>query len=549
MANKLYEYVIRMVDRASATMDKVAGGASKLDNKLHGVIKTAQRAAVAVGLAFGASQIAAYGGEALQTAAKVQGMQNAIVFASGSAKEGAANLGYLTEVSDRLGLNQMAATEGFRTFNGALMDMGFTGQQTRTMFEGVATASTAMGLSADDAKGVYLALGQIMSKGKVSAEELRGQIGERLPGAFQMAAKAMGMTTQQLDKMMQDGKLLSKNFIIPFTNELQKSFEGALPVAVNSLQANLNRLDNGFGKLQTTLINEFTPEIMAGIQVLRADFIPAVKEGFGYLRSAVTWIRENKTELKALAVGLGAASIAYGLLNLRAKWNATYMGLSTISLYANAIATNGLSRAWSVLNSIMYANPIGVVVGLVAALAAGLYYAWQKCETFRAAVFALWEVIKNFFSSVYHFMHGFHTLNWDEMKNAFYQIGLGSVDAWKKGWASGISDFHIEERMKVSEARRKARADSGNSIWDLIHSPDPTKVGSAGKPDAKTNKGIDSISEGGKRQTIINISINKLVEKIDISTTTLNESASEIEAQVAEVLIRLLNGAQQSFGQ
>jgi len=90
----------------------------------------------------------------------------------------------------------------------------------------------------------------------------------------------------------------------------------------------------------------------------------------------------------------------------------------------------------------MYANPIGLVVGLVAALAAGLYYAWQKCETFRAAVFALWEVIKNFFSSVYHFMHRFHTLNWDEMKNAFYQIGLGLVDAWKKGWASGISDFH-----------------------------------------------------------------------------------------------------------
>ena len=47
----------------------------------------------------------------------------------------------------------------------------------------------------------------MISKGKVQAEELRGQLGERLPSAFQLAAKAMGMTTAQLDKFMADGKL------------------------------------------------------------------------------------------------------------------------------------------------------------------------------------------------------------------------------------------------------------------------------------------------------------------------------------------------------
>ena len=43
-----------------------------------------------------------------------------------------------------------------------------------------------------------LALAQMASKGTVQAEELRGQLGERLPGAFKIAAAAMGVTQAEL---------------------------------------------------------------------------------------------------------------------------------------------------------------------------------------------------------------------------------------------------------------------------------------------------------------------------------------------------------------
>ena len=59
-----------------------------------------------------------------------------------------------------------------------------------------------MHLSAYESEGAFKALEQMLSKGKVSAEELRGQLGERIPGAFQIAARAMGMTTSELDKFM-----------------------------------------------------------------------------------------------------------------------------------------------------------------------------------------------------------------------------------------------------------------------------------------------------------------------------------------------------------
>ena len=70
-----------------------------------------------------------------------------------------------------------------------------TNRQVRDVFESVTMASTALGLSADNTRGVMYALQQIMSKGKLSAEELRRQMGDRLYGAFGMAAKAMGVTT------------------------------------------------------------------------------------------------------------------------------------------------------------------------------------------------------------------------------------------------------------------------------------------------------------------------------------------------------------------
>ena len=66
------------------------------------------------------------------------------------------------------------------------------GQAARNIFTAVAGAARVMGASADDARGIFTALEQIVSKGTVSAEELRGQLGERLPGAFQIAARRYG---------------------------------------------------------------------------------------------------------------------------------------------------------------------------------------------------------------------------------------------------------------------------------------------------------------------------------------------------------------------
>lgn len=87
------------------------------------------------------------------------------------------------------------------------------GQATRDIYESVSKAMATLGRSSEDTEGALLAISQMVSKGTVSMEELRGQLGERLPGAFQLAAKAMGVTTQELDAMISSGGVAATEFL------------------------------------------------------------------------------------------------------------------------------------------------------------------------------------------------------------------------------------------------------------------------------------------------------------------------------------------------
>jgi tape measure domain-containing protein len=119
------------------------------------------------------------------------------------------------------------------------------------VFEALSKASAVMGLSASQTEGALLALQQMVSKGTVSSEELRGQLGERLPGSFQIAARAMGVTTAELGKMLEQGQVLSEDFLPKFSKQLELELGGAAEKAADRLDAATNRLANAWEKLKT----------------------------------------------------------------------------------------------------------------------------------------------------------------------------------------------------------------------------------------------------------------------------------------------------------
>ena len=114
-------------------------------------------------------------------------------------------------------------------------------------------------MSSADAHLSYLALSQMMSKGKISSEELRRQLGERMPVAMEAMARAVGVTIQELDGLLKAGKLISKDVMLPFVQEMEKM----LPeVNVDNIETSVNRLKNTFTKLvQDLKIGEYFKKI------------------------------------------------------------------------------------------------------------------------------------------------------------------------------------------------------------------------------------------------------------------------------------------------
>lgn len=169
-----------------------------------------------------------------------------------SVRGSAAEIAYLRKTTFDLGLSFESTAKAYQQFSAAARSTSLEGDKARAIFESVAKASAVMGLSADQTSGVLLALQQMISKGTVQSEELRGQLGERLPGAFQTAARAMGVTTAELGKMLEQGQVVADDFLPKFAQELDRSLGGAAEKAANRLDAAVNRFNDAWGRLKQT---------------------------------------------------------------------------------------------------------------------------------------------------------------------------------------------------------------------------------------------------------------------------------------------------------
>lgn len=146
-----------------------------------------------------------------------------LLAAYGNATEAGEAFEFVKEQAKALGIDLIVATKGFSRISIAAKNMGLSVAEAQTIFKSAAEASTAFGLSTDDTQGVMRAFDQIMSKGVVSMEELRQQLGDRLTGAFYIAAEAMGYTSAEFNKLVSSGGLASKDFMVPFAEKLRSA--------------------------------------------------------------------------------------------------------------------------------------------------------------------------------------------------------------------------------------------------------------------------------------------------------------------------------------
>lgn len=169
---------------------------------------------------------------------------------SGSMSQYADNQRFLVDMAKKYGLEINALTGNFAKFTASASVSNMSMEEQRKVFESVSRAVTAFGMSAEDSNGVFLALSQMMSKGKISSEELRLQMGERLPIALQAMAKAAGTSVAGLDKLLKEGKLMSADVLPKFADALNEMIPN---VDTNNLETSVNRLKNIFTELVNSM--------------------------------------------------------------------------------------------------------------------------------------------------------------------------------------------------------------------------------------------------------------------------------------------------------
>jgi tape measure domain-containing protein len=215
--------VDRLADSTQTVRQRLGDGMDSISRQLRRI----QALGIAIGGLFQGEGLV---GGIARTAAEFESLEAAMRVVFGSTEAASSEMDRLRAESERLGVPLETLARSWLAFAAAARGTALEGQQAREVFTALAEASTVLGLSQDQLQGALLALQQMISKGTVSSEELRQQLGERLYGAMQIAARSLGITTQALSDLLERGMIPTGRF---------------LPVSVSSIQSSAGSGETG----------------------------------------------------------------------------------------------------------------------------------------------------------------------------------------------------------------------------------------------------------------------------------------------------------------
>ena len=215
-------------------------GISQVKNSLAGLGRTIKNFS---GMLLGGLGLSSLVGQFKQASTEMSVAKATLENVSKGFKEYSENMAFLKRISNEYGQDLISLTNGFAKFHAAAKETSLSLDQQRYIYEALTRAAGAYHLSAEQTSDVMLAVEQMLSKGKVTAEELRRQLGNSLPGAFNLMARAAGVSTAELERMMKAGQVISEDVLPRFAQVLNATTAAA---NFDSLQSSLNRFKNAW---------------------------------------------------------------------------------------------------------------------------------------------------------------------------------------------------------------------------------------------------------------------------------------------------------------
>ena len=424
---------------------------SGVENGLNKLSSVANKGALAIGsaLTVATGVLTKFGTSAIKTASDLQEVQNVVDVTFG--KNANKIYDWANKASMSFGMSKLQAEQFTGTLGAMMKSMGLTDTA-------VVDMSTSMtGLAGDFASFYNLPIEEAFAKIRsgISGEtEPLKQLGINMSVAnLEAYALSQGITKSYQSMTQAEQATLRYNYLMNASKDAQGDFARTSDSLANQLriaQLNLSSLGAEIGELLIPVAQECVKNFNTLTTKLRETFkseeiqesIRSIATAIGELITKIAefvsehiddflkgfqWILENANSIAAGIIAIVTA--------LKAMSAATTV-LKLIDAFNKAkAATEGLTVAQWLLNSSLLANPIVLIVGLVAGLVAAFIYLWNTSEGFRNFWIGLWESIKEVTSTVVDWICSFFT---DTIPSAFNAV----VDFFKNNW-QGILMFLV----------------------------------------------------------------------------------------------------------
>lgn len=322
------------------------------------------------------------------------------------------------------------------------------------------------GGNAETFNSLAMMLTQTAGAGKLTTENWN-QLADAIPGAsgvLQDALRENGAYTGDFREAMAAGEITADEF-----NEALMQL-GSDPVAVEAATS-VSTFEGAMGNLEATVVNglmniyeQIGSENITGFITSISD---AIEGMIPYIQDAVQWVLDNKDAIIAALAGIAAGIAAMTVVN-------AVMGMVE-AFKAWKLATEGMTIAQRALNLVMAANPIGIIITLIAAVVAALVTLYMTNEDFRNKVLEIWGNIKEFIGGA---IEGIKTFFTETLPNAIQTMldWFGQIPDKVLGFITNtltaISDWVISVENKALEAGKTFLGNIVNFFTQL-----PIKVG------------------------------------------------------------------------
>lgn len=306
---------------------------------------------------------------------KLDTLQRSLEAIAGSKVGGQSQLAFLRSEADRLGQSFETIADSYKSLFAAGVGAGWGSGDIQEVFTSILEAATVLGSSKQQVGGALLAIEQMISKGKVSMQELRQQLGNALPGAMQIAAKAMGVTSQELEEMLKNG-IRSEEFVKKFSKTLHEQYGVSATKTAHTLRAELERLGNAIFFLQTALLDGDNMDGVAAAirEITQLISSPVFLKGINEIGKLVAFLAKNLKLIIGIATIIGLQRIWRQLTLLRLELLTTTFAAGSLgagmqlivggSVIAGLRTITGIFLAW-LAPLLKIALILGVIIELV----------------------------------------------------------------------------------------------------------------------------------------------------------------------------------------